>query len=425
MKPQDKPKVEKKTEEKPKSVLFDAIHEPLTTKKEKQEEKKEEPKESDDVFDNHFDLLLEQADKTEQTEDNEEKEGEKQEEQKESDDDDIDESKITGKAAEQWSKLKGSRDKWKNKYAELEKKLAESPSVSPDELNAMRSQLDEIKKERDSLKSSIDRIDYEQSLDFQEKYVAPIKAVAERIGEILPDSSELDSSESKRLAALSDKLSSLAGIKANKREFFSTVDEIIEEFIPARSLQSAFASEASELWKRATEFYAERENSKALSKKEMEERRKYLAGTRDNIFQELDSGLSEFESKAKQRIEAWNKSADFQYGEFKNKDFSQAKQLLAEFAETRKMTPELKELILHGALAPMDRKEKKFVSGVIVAQKNEIESLKQENERLKKAMEKRGGRINGSHSQDDDDDKPVRPEEWKTRSVLSEALKRR
>lgn len=346
----------------------------------------------------------------------------------EEDDDVIDESKITGKASESWNKLKNSRDKWRDRYEELKAKTPEK-TVDDAAVKSLSEQVELLKKERDQYKSSLDRIDYEQSPDFQDRFIKPIQEVSNKIAEILPSPEDISKDESKRLSDLSNRLSNIAGIKQNKREFFEIIDEIADDYIPVKSLRRAFENAAEELWDKTSEFHKEREKGKELSQKEVNERRKHLAGTRDNISSELDRELSDFERRANQRVGVWSSSPDFGYDKFKSIEFDKAKRLLADFAESRVITPELSELILHGALSPMDRKEKGLVASAITAQRDEIKKLKEENERLTKAMEKRGYRPGGSSGDNkddsDEDNAGSNGSSYKGRSIIAEMIAKR
>lgn len=427
-------KTNTKSKEVPRSALADTVKAAITNikkegtepKKEVKEEKKEEKKEEvqgEPKFKKLFTKELEDDDEPE------EEEPKKEEEKNEEDEDNISlpENNLKGNPIKESSRaafkqLEARRDKWRDQAKQFEaelKKLKEGAAQAADPSKVIES--DEYKKvveERNKYKEQLDSIDFDNSPEFKEKYLAPIENTISRIKELMPD--DLDKKEAKRLEDLSDKASSLAGKKGMRKQFFNLVDTIKEEFFDG-SIGDLFVKEMISFWDTSEEFVNAAADKEKIRKEMLEKRKTQIEGDPTHIQKAIEDEIQTYEKAYSKRIEFWKhpqNSADFNYDKYRESSTKEAIEILKDFQKTGKVTEPLRRLVTIGMFGAMDAKEREKTAAFIQLQGKKIEELKKELEQITTSLQARNGN-KGKYK-----DKQEEPKERESSSAIYDALRK-
>lgn len=348
-----------------------------------------------------------------------EKKEEGQAENVEDDDDDIKPPlSMSGKPSQQWEKLKSNRDKWQaraneaaSKLKEFEAKVAEAESIKADLLKE--------RGEREKIKQDLDAIQFESTDEFRKAFVDPITEITTKVERLIPKGLSAETLE--ELKSINLKMSPLAGQTGSENDYYSAVDEFADLAFTSKSLKDKFSSLMGELWERAEAL----RNAKTAK---LEERDRILKknnvgveAVAERFYSVIDDDLASFEKENPGRISAWNEDAIKKVINYNGKEtdgFKAAKGEIAKFIKTKELTPEVRKILLNGAMHHTYEKETDLLRQTIAFQVKESKKYAEEIERLKGIIESRGY-SKPSHNKSESA-KSVKPDY--SRSILAEAI---
>lgn len=354
-------------------------------------EKGEKPTENEDLTANLGD----------ESDDSSEEQNEEPDSQEEESDEDIRlPLGASPKASEQWEKLKGNIGLWKGKFTEAETKLKEAERKLA-EVTAIEERLKAIEEESNQRKKTIDDIQFESSDEFKEAFIAPIQTIASKAEKLFdPD---LSQQQIATLGRLNTALTSIAGKEGKESQFYKIVDEMAEEGITSNAAKTKFESLMSALWDKSAELLSVRSAKEKTRDEILKKNGTGIEAAMSQIESELDLDLSEFETSNAQRVKFWASDDLKDIVGYKGKDdpaFGAAKKEISAFLKTRKATPELRKILLAGAMSHTYEKETKLLRDTIAFQTNKIKEL--EKSLASKGISMPKSRPNGSSSKKDD-----------------------
>jgi len=337
----------------------------------KEEQKEEQSDDVDTEFD--FDGLYTEPQKQDEKE-------ERQEEQKEvlAEDEGNEELHApTPKASAQWDALKQKRDKWKAKALEIEGELkALKENASKVDQAALEKRISDLEKELNEKSDHLSRIDFENSKEFRDTYIAPVEKITASIERLIP--ANLSEDVASELAEINKRMGALAGIDGRQNEYYQAVDDFVELAFQSKSAKSKGQALLGDLWDKANELIAAKDLKGKTREEAIRSRQTAEFRSLESIPSELSSELKAFEAENAPRVNVWRDEKlkdEFNYDEFKETSLKKSGELFSEFARTRKITPEIRKLLFAGAMAEMQERERQFSKNILVYQNKRIQEL--------------------------------------------------
>jgi hypothetical protein len=315
---------------------------------------------------------------------------------------------ISKKAADNIRELKKHLDYFAKKAKKLEQTI---PDYDP----RIKHNYEQIKTAHDELKKKFTDRFFEETPEWEETFVAPVKAASIEMAKWLKSHDHEDNEEVQGEMELHRKKLEDALIKGDDVVFYEHVDALAE-FLK-KGAGTRFRSAAPLLWdafQKKEEAYKDKD---AARKKVRDASMNLIEEESKRAHKEIDNTISAFEKKNAQVIEAYRTNPRLaEYMDYDNTvtvPIQDAKDHIAQMLKTRKVSPAITELVVKGALFNLKQKEHEGFQ-------ERIRLLEEENRRLEgkltqkdKVIDKvRPSRSAVTESDDDDDDDEDEPKSF-------------
>jgi hypothetical protein len=335
---------------------------------------------------------------------------------------------ISENAKEKFKKLEGSREKWRTKAIEHEKKIAEFQAKLAETNSKITDieNLDEfkaLKAENQKLKETQDLLFFEQSDSWRNTFEKPITEVSERINGIIKSAAKsLSPSSTNELTRILSQANILLGNPDSETEYDSLVDSITENVLTGTA-GAKLAKAMQDIWGLAVS----RQKAKADKAAAREQITAKERETRDKSRKSLEELLALQEAAFEQTPvgQAISKTfaEKFSYKDGTEIGKKQVMESLDVFMKTGIATPELTELLHHASLKRVHDKEREF----LLAGYNTMAAMNEQNakkiEELEKRIKELRGGVGESPSKSDTESKSkTPPKNTSLASKLEEAI---
>jgi hypothetical protein len=304
---------------------------------------------------------------------------------------------ISENAKQKFKKLEDSRNRWKSKVAEYEKKVSEfeaklaaTNTAAGDIENA--DEFKKLKEENLKLKESQDLLFFEQSDDWKNTFEKPILGVTERINNIIASAvTTLSQADKTSLGSLLNRANALLGKDDAEVEYDAIVDSITENILTGTA-GAKLAKSMQDIWSLALE----RNKAKADKASAREKITVHQKAIRENSRKSLEELLS-LQENAFEKTPVGNALSKtfadkFQYNENKEIGKKVVTEAVDVFMKTGVATPELAEALHHASLKRVHDKEREFLlagyNAMSEASEKQAEKIKELEKRI---SELRGG----------------------------------
>lgn len=304
---------------------------------------------------------------------------------------------ISENAKQKFKKLEESRNRWKTKASDYEKKMQELDAriaeISAKTANVQEAEeFKKLQEENNELKKLQDTLFFEQSEEWKRVFEAPIAAASERINGIIGSVvKNLQPQKRAELTTLLNRANLLLGSRESEAEFDSIVDQITEEVITGTA-GSKFSKAMQDVFNLTVERQIAKKDKDAAREKITLQQRQ----VRDNAKKSLEElmALQEAAFEKTPVGEALSKRfADkFSYKENKEIGKKQVTEAFDILIKTGVVTPELTDALHHASLKRVHDKEREFlVSGYTQIAELAERQQKKINELEARITELRGG----------------------------------
>lgn len=328
----------------------------------------------------------------------------------------FDDSKFQGKTGETFKQFKKTAKKRDEEIATLKKELESLKSKK----TLDDPEVQEIIKERDRYKETVDTEYFYNSEDFKSRYEAPMRANEKKVMTLIGSIKEADRDSVNPLIIKANDY-----LKEGKEvEFNDVVDQIAEEaFSPTNGAK--FKTAMGELFVSTAEL-ANAYTSKEQAKKSIDKSKKLnLDASLGGAIKYIDDSVNSFLTHNKVIVDLYESTPDlkkrFSYKEELMKDAEEAKFHLNEFARTGQVSQGLSDFLQRGAQLRARNEEVSTQAEIISLQLNRMKEYETEVKKLKDEVDKLSSteRKRGNHT----DDKSDKSEENKSGSILARAIK--
>lgn len=275
------------------------------------------------------------------------------------------------------SALKAKDEKLKAAQKELEeaKKLAGPPLEEREEFKTIAS-------ERDALKKELDLVHFENSPEWKETFVTPIRTETERVAGIL-EAIKVEPEDKANIISLIREAEALLGDKSKEIEYSDLVDKISSDYMKPNTA-SKFARAMDNLFelsvKRAV-AYADKEKARQAI---VESIAKKSSSTEKSLKERLEAELIAFEKTDVGQL--FKKTAEFDFDATSKANAQKALAAIKDFQVTGQVTNDLAEMLRHHALKPAFENERKWLVDNYVKLGKAVPELLKENDELKRRI---------------------------------------
>ena len=328
----------------------------------------------------------------------------------------FDDSKFQGKTGETFKKFKQTAKKRDEEIATLKKELETLKSKK----TLDDPEVQEIIKERDRYKETVETEYFYNSEDFKGRYEAPMRANEKKVITLISSIKEADRDSVNPLIIKANDY-----LKEGKEvEFNDVVDQIAEEaFSPTNGAK--FKTAMGELFVSTAEL-ANAYTSKEKAKESIDKSKKLnLDASLGGAIKYIDDSVNSFLTHNKVIVDLYESTPDlkkrFSYKEELMKDAEKAKFHLNEFARTGQVSQGLSDFLQRGAQLRARNEEVSTQAEIISLQLSRMKEYETEVKKLKDEVDKLSSteRKRGNHA----DDKSDKSEENKSGSILARAIK--
>lgn len=286
----------------------------------------------------------------------EKKEDDAQEDETEDKKDDVEEILLTKSGNKASKQVTEFIKKQKAKIAELEEKVKSGTGSIDPQLTEKATKYDEVIKERDEYKAKIDRIAYQESPEFKDTFVEPLKQARSKIQSVV----DVPQDELEDAKALFSKAGQYAGKDISK--FLGVVDEIIDAGFVTGNSKTRLFTKYMEDWHETAEKYITAVEEKENDSKSVvaSESRAVRSKHTQEIHRDIDTFVETFKADSRLKINALEGKDKERYMSFVQAS-SKTKEDINDFAATGKMTKSLVETIQQGLIAETLRAESDII----------------------------------------------------------------